>query len=103
MLALKTSMMKPYSQNDLTIDKTICNYRQSRALRISENLFGIFANRWRIFYTMIPLISKRIDNTILSTLALDNMLCRSTSSRNVYRPAILVDSIDDHGNLVEGD
>ena len=36
--ALKTFMMKPYPQSDLSIDKRIYNYRHSRARRISENL-----------------------------------------------------------------
>ena len=101
--ALKTYMMKPYPQNNLTVDKRIYNYRHSCARRISENLFRILANRWRVFYTMIPLSPKRVENIILTALALHNMLCKSTSSRNAYRPSTLVDSYDDHGNLVEGD
>ena len=52
---------------------------------------------------MIPLSPKRVENIILTALALHNMLCKSTSSRNAYRPSTLVDSYDDHGNLVEGD
>ena len=35
--ALKTFMMKPYPQSDLTINKGIYNYPDSRARRISEN------------------------------------------------------------------
>ena len=89
-------------QSDLTIDKRIYNYRHSRARRISEKLFGILANRYRIFSTMIPLSPRCVEN-ILSTLALHKMLWKSTSSRNLYRPATSVDSFDDHGNLVEGD
>ena len=101
--ALKTFMMKPYPQNNLTIDKRIYNYRHSRTRRISENLFGILANRWRIFYTIIPLSPKLVENIILSTLALHNMLCKSTTSRNAYNPTSLVDSFDNHGNLIEGE
>ena len=101
--ALKTFMIKPYLQSDLTITKRIYNYRHSCAQRNSENLFGILTNRWRIFYTMIPLTSRCVVNIILSTLALHNMLLKSTSSRNMYRPTTLVDSFDDHGNLVAED
>ena len=96
-------MRKPYPQSDLTIDKRIYNSCHSRSQRISGNLFGILANRWRIFYTMISLTHRGVKNIVLSTLALHNMLCKSTFSRNVYRPATLVDSFDDNGNLVEGD
>ena len=83
--ALKTFMMKPYPQKNLSIDKRIYNYRHSRARRISENLFGILANRWRIYYTTIPLCPEQVENIVLSTLALHNMLCKSSSSRNAYQ------------------
>ena len=43
--ALKTYMMKPYPQKDLTAEKRIYNYPHSRSRRISENLFGILANK----------------------------------------------------------
>ena len=36
--ALKRYMMKPYPQQNLTLDKRIYNYRHSRVRRISENL-----------------------------------------------------------------
>ena len=44
-LALKKFTMKPYPQQNLTADKTVYNYRHSRARRMSENLFDILANR----------------------------------------------------------
>ena len=49
--ALKKFMMKLYPQQNLTADKRVYNYRHSRTRRISENLFGILANRWTIFFT----------------------------------------------------
>ena len=101
--ALKTFMMKPYPQSNLTVDKRIYNYRHSRARRISENLFGILASKWRIYYTMIALSPKRVENIILSTLALHNMLCKSKSSKNSYRPPSMINSYDDQSNLVEGE
>ena len=53
--ALKPYLMKPYPQSGLTEDRRIYNYLQSRARRISENLFGIIANRWRVFRSVILL------------------------------------------------
>ena len=46
----KRFMMKPVPQQGLTGERRIYNYRHSRACRISENLFGILANRWRTFF-----------------------------------------------------
>ena len=43
--ALKKYMMKPYPQQNLTTERRVYNYRLGRARRISENLFGILANR----------------------------------------------------------
>ena len=56
--ALKEFMMKPYPKQNLTADKRIYNCRHSRAMKILENLFGILANRWRIFFIIINLEPK---------------------------------------------
>ena len=75
--ALKSFMMKPYPQQNLTTEKRVYNYRHSRARRILETLFGILANRWRIFFTTINLEPRYVENVILSALALHNMLIKS--------------------------
>ena len=43
--ALKNFMIKPFPQQGLTRERRVYNYRHSRARKISENLFGILANR----------------------------------------------------------
>ena len=48
---LKPFLMKPYPQRGLNIDQRGFNYRLPRARRISENTFGILANRWRVYYS----------------------------------------------------
>ena len=101
--ALKSFMMKPYPQQNLTLGKRVYNYRHSRARRISENLFGILANRWRIFFTTINLEPDHVQYVILSALTLHNMLIKSQNSVNVYRPASLVDSFLENGEIVEGE
>ena len=45
---LSTFMMKLYPQKGLTSEKRVFNYRVSRMRRISENGFGILANRWSV-------------------------------------------------------
>ena len=53
--ALKPYPMKPYAQQGLDAEKRLYNYRHSRARRISENLFGILANRWRFMRNVMLL------------------------------------------------
>ena len=99
--ALKPNMMKPYPQTGLTEDKRIYNYRHSRARSISENLFGILANRWRVFRSVILLPPETIEHLVLATLTVHNFL-RKSSSRNVYCPPGLADMVDKSGNLTNG-
>ena len=97
--ALKKFMMKPYPQQNLTVDKRVYNYRHSRARRISENLFGILANRWRIFFTTINLEPKHVENIVLSALALHNMRIKNPA----YLPGNLADTLLEDGEALEGE
>ena len=92
-------MMKPYPQQNLTADKRVYNYRHSRARRISENLFGILANRWRIFFTTINLQPIHIENIVLSALVLHNMLIKNPA----YRSGNLADTLPEGGEVLEGE
>ena len=75
--ALKKIMLKPYPQQKWTAEKRVYNYRHSRVRRIPEYLFGILANRWRIFSTTINLEPKHVENIALFALALHNMLIKT--------------------------
>ena len=59
--ALKGFMVKPFSQQGLTGERRVYNYRHSRARMILENLFGILAKRWRIFFTTVNLEPKYVN------------------------------------------
>ena len=43
--------MKPYSISFMSKEQRIFNYRLSRGRRVSENAFGIMAQRWGILLT----------------------------------------------------
>ena len=81
--ALKRYLMKPYPQNGLDGTKKKYNYRHSRARRIVENLFGIIANRWRVFRSIILLPPSTIERLVLAALVLHNYL-RQSQSRTIY-------------------
>lgn len=98
--ALKSYMMKPFPQRGLDVEKRIYNYRHSRARRISENLFGILASRWRVLRSAFLLQPKSVENIIMAILILHNYLRRS-SSVNDYCPPDLIDS-DIRGEFKSG-
>ena len=96
--ALKRFMMEPYSQQSLTADKRVYNYSHSRTRRISENLFGILASRWRIFFTTINIEPKHVENLVLSALALHNMLIKNPT----YCPGSLAGTVLEDGEVLVG-
>ena len=95
--ALKRFMMKPFPQQGLTGERRIYDYRHSRARRMSENLFGILANRWRIFFTIVNLEPKYVEDVIFTAHILNNMLIKSPNSVNVYRPSSFADTVLEDG------
>ena len=95
---LKPYFMKPYPQSGLTEDRRIYNCHHSRARRISENLFGIIANCWRVFRSVILLPPKTIEIMLMATLTVHNFL-RKSPSRNIYCQASPADSENRSGEL----
>ena len=93
--------MKPYPQSGFTDERRIYNYRHSRARRISENLFGIIANRWRVFRSVISLPPKTIEALVMATLTVHNFLWKSPS-RMIYCPVGLADSENRSGDVNHG-
>ncbi|XP_043475018.1 uncharacterized protein LOC122510608 [Leptopilina heterotoma] len=67
--------MRPYPRSKaLNIKKKIFNYRLSRARRMVESAFGIFAARWRIFRKDIIGSTKLVRNIIQATTCLHNWI-----------------------------
>ena len=100
-LALKSYMIKPYPQTNLTPEKRVYNYHYSRARRISGNLFGTVANKWRIFQQPLNLSPEKARTITTCSLVLHNFLQKSLS-KNDYTPAGFVDSVNSQGELVQG-
>jgi hypothetical protein len=86
---MRPDLIKPYSWETLTKERRIFNYRLSRAKRVVENTFGIFASRFRIFHTAINLKLDNIDAVILACCALHNFLSRK--SPQTYTPPETMD------------
>ena len=100
--ALKPFLMKPYPQQDLDLERRICNYRFSRARRIVENVFGLLANRWRIFRAPIPLQPNKVEIVTMAVVTLHNWLIKG-SSKDVYVPPRVVDTVNPStGEIVPG-
>ena len=95
-------MMKPYPQKNLCSEKRIFNYRLSRARRISENAFGILANRWRVFRKPFLLKPKKVKSITYACLILHNFLRSESTSGKVYIPPNLIDFEDANGNIIYG-
>ena len=97
---LKSYMMKPYPQMNLTPEKRVYNCRHSQARRISENLFGIVANKWLIFKQPLNLSPEKARPITTCALVLHNFLQKSLS-KNDYTPPGFVDSVNLQGELVQ--
>ena len=99
---LTTTLMKPFPQSNLTMEKRVFNYRLSRSRRIPENTFGILANRWRVFRRPFALEPEKVKIITLSALILHNWLRSESSSGKIYIPQSLIDSEDTSHEILPG-
>ena len=97
---LKTYLMRHYPGSTLTKNKSVYNYRHSRARRVIENSFGILVSRWRIFNTPIHAKPKNVEKVVLAAMALHNYL-RQTDNAS-YCPQGYIDSSRATGDIVPG-
>ena len=67
-------LMKPYPFRGLSKKQPIYNYHLSRARRIVEDVFGILANRFRIFLSPILLSPENVEILTLACCTLHNFL-----------------------------
>jgi hypothetical protein len=98
---LRTWLMRPYSGKELPDEeKSVFNYRLSRARRVIENCFGILTTRWRIFHKMIIGKRENVQRYVLATMALHNYLNQTDNAK--YCPYGFVDCTSADGSIKEG-
>lgn len=74
--ALHRHLLKPFSQNDLTYERRIYNYRLSRGRNVVENVFGLIAARFRVLHTAINMTPIKIQFIVLAICTLHNYLMK---------------------------
>lgn len=100
---LKPWMMRPYPRTQLDNNKRNFNYRLSRARRCVENVFGILANRFRVFRQAIALEPSKAVIITKAACVLHNYLRTESLTRYTYTPPSLVDQEDtETGQLIHG-
>ena len=98
---LSVHCMKPFAKRNQSEENRIFNYRLSRLRRVTENAFGIWVNRFRLFATKASLSVEKVDTVIMASLALHNML--RTKSAQSYTPLGFIDQEDENSNFIPGD
>jgi hypothetical protein len=71
---LRINLLRPYPGKSHRKPERIFNYRLSRARRVVENAFGIWAARFRIFHTTIHADLDLADLIVKGTVVLHNFL-----------------------------
>lgn len=67
-------LLKPFPRNNLDAEKTIFNYRLSRARRVVECAFGILAGKWRILTKSIETSPENAEKIINCACVLHNII-----------------------------
>ncbi len=73
--ALKTWLMKPFSQHNMTDEQRIFNYRLSHNERIVENAFGILANRFQCLLSSLSQKPEMVKSIVLACVCLHKLMC----------------------------
>ena len=87
---LKPWLMKTYPARNLTEEKTVYNYRMSRARRTIENTFGVMSAKWRISRKPIRASVDTVEAITKARVCLHNYLKQTDNAG--YTPDGFVDS-----------
>ena len=91
--------MRPYPGRNISEERSIFNYRLSRARRVIENCFGILVARWRIFRSPIQASVETVVKITQAAVCLHNYLRQTEPAC----PTGFVDSFDSSGNILLGE
>ncbi len=97
--ALKTCLMKPFSQCNMSDEQRIFNNRLSHARRIVENAFGIFANHFQCLLSPLRQTSEEVKSIVLACVCLHNLMY-------MQYPGLqnsLLDQEDDQHRVIPGE
>ncbi|KAJ8024979.1 Protein ANTAGONIST OF LIKE HETEROCHROMATIN PROTEIN 1 [Holothuria leucospilota] len=95
---LRVWMMKPFGRRNCTIEERIFKYRLSRARRVSENAFGIIANRLRVLLTTMQQDPKTVGTIVSACCCLHNLM----RIRYPVNQNLVMDREDDNHQLAPG-
>lgn len=103
---LHEKIMRPYPGDNLSTERTIYNYRISRARRTIENTFGILVQRWGILKRRINANITMCEVITKACIVLHNYLQSDEESlpenERRYCPTGLVDQEKTNGQIVPG-
>lgn len=72
--SLSEILMQPFGVLNLSVKKTVFNYRLCRAQRYVECAFGILSNKWRIFHRGLNVKKKFCKDTVKACVILHNVV-----------------------------
>ena len=97
---LKTYLQKAFA-SPTSLEEAIFNYRSHRGRRVSENGFGILANKFQVFHTEIRLPPPRVTKITRMCLSLHNFL--RAFKDDAYFAPISLDREAADGSVIPGE
>ena len=92
--------IKPYNNRNQTELQRIFGYRLSRIRRVTENAFGIWGNRFRVFSVRNNLDAESVIRIVLASLTLHHML--REKSKEFYTPSGYADEEGPEREIMNG-
>ncbi|CAH1997197.1 unnamed protein product [Acanthoscelides obtectus] len=89
---LLNHLLKPYPRKNLDAQKTIFNYRLSRARRVVECAFGILAAKWRILTKAIETSPENAEKIVNCICVLHNIIIDKEGIALIEEPKESTDS-----------